>query len=450
MRGVELVADGIFDDSNLSPELDVTMDGNTISAGTGVFPVDGILAEAVLFGTTCVNIDNTSIVGFSTGFRARPTDSGKSTVEMEGFATTPDSWWMAGGNAQNGTSSGSGTLANGTCTTVSHPAPSADPIIVEELGSDRDQSVPTTVESAPADVPDPNLATLFEETPVAFAPDGPAAAGKTSVPAFGANIGDLPPGASIVIFGAFQVQDYAAGVVEIMNQGQVTGSNFSPVSTDDPDTGDPSDPTSTQVDPGSALPVELVAFSAIVDNAGVVLNWQTASETDNAGFEIEQQSGGLETGSGELVVSDWEMIAFVEGHGTTDSQRSYTYAVSSDLNPGLYRFRLKQIDFDGAFEYSPVVEAVVEVPRQLSLGQNYPNPFNPQTNIDFTVPASGQASLKVYSMLGRQVATLFEGQAESGRLYTRSLSAGDLATGQYVYVLDFEGQKLTRTMLVVK
>ena len=86
----------------------------------------------------------------------------------------------------------------------------------------------------------------------------------------------------------------------------------------------------------------------------------------------------------------------------------------------------------------------------MSLGQNYPNPFNPQTNIDFTVPASGQASLKVYSMLGRQVATLFEGQAESGRLYTRSLSAGDLATGQYVYVLDFEGQKLTRTMLVVK
>jgi hypothetical protein len=121
-----------------------------------------------------------------------------------------------------------------------------------------------------------------------------------------------------------------------------------------------------------------------------------------------------------------------------------------DVVPGLHRFRLKQIDFDGAFEFSPVVEAVVEVPRELSLSQNYPNPFNPRTNINFTVPASGQASLKVFSLLGRQVATLFDGRAEAGRLYTRSLEAGGLATGQYLYVLDFEGSKVTRTMLVVR
>jgi hypothetical protein len=160
-----------------------------------------------------------------------------------------------------------------------------------------------------------------------------------------ANIGSLPPGKSIVLVGSYTVQPYGAGVSAILNQGEVTGSNFVTVPTDDPDTGTANDATSTLVDPGSALPVELMSFRTIVDNTDVTLHWQTASETNNAGFEIERQILGSPDASADASSTGWERLAFVEGHGTADVPQTYSYAIM-DVVPGLHRFRLKQIDFD--------------------------------------------------------------------------------------------------------
>ena len=100
------------------------------------------------------------------------------------------------------------------------------------------------------------------------------------------------------------------------------------------------------------LPVELTSFDAVVDDGAVMLMWATASETNNAGFAVEQEVG----------TEQFAEIGYVEGHGSTDEAKEYSFAVT-DLDPGAHRFRLKQIDFDGAFEYSSIVEAAVTLPR---------------------------------------------------------------------------------------
>ncbi len=191
------------------------------------------------------------------------------------------------------------------------------------------------------------------------------------------------------------------------------------------------------------LPVELVALTAQRDGEAVVLAWQTASETNNAGFEVQRRAVA------ESREAAWEALAFVEGAGTTTAPRAYTYQVEG-LLPGRYAFRLKQIDFDGTFHYSPEVEVEIEVPRALSLLPNYPNPFNPATTITFTVPDAGRAVLRVYNALGQEVAVLYDGVAEAGKEHAVVFEAGTLATGTYVYVLEHGGRRLSSTLLLVK
>jgi len=202
----------------------------------------------------------------------------------------------------------------------------------------------------------------------------------------------------------------------------------------------------------AALPIQLASFTAsVVRNNDVEVNWKTVSETNNYGFEIHRKRGE----SGE-----WLKIAFVEGHGTTLAPQSYSY-IDRALTFGKYSYRIKQIDLDGKSETFPEMEVTVGVaPGAFVLAQNYPNPFNPSTLIEFVVPQSGFATMKVYNLLGQEVATLFEGNAEAGRTYTVRFSAtrgsafggnaSNLPSGLYFYTLRSGGKSETKRMILAR
>ena len=151
------------------------------------------------------------------------------------------------------------------------------------------------------------------------------------------------------------------------------------------------------------VPVELTSFTASVQSAVVSLNWTTATETNNQGFEVQRKAKD----------SEFEKIGYVPGFGTTTETKSYSFT-DSKISSGIYSYRLKQIDFDGSYEYSPEVEIQVTTPLVFSLEQNYPNPFNPSTTIEFTLPQKEFVSLIIYDVLGNEVATLVNEEREPG------------------------------------
>jgi len=189
----------------------------------------------------------------------------------------------------------------------------------------------------------------------------------------------------------------------------------------------------------AALPVELAAFSALNDEHSLVLQWQTQSETNNAGFEIEHL---LETENG------WQKDTFVEGAGTTTEPQTYSHRIEG-LIPGRYRFRLKQIDFDGSFQYSAEIEVAVAAPVKLVVEQNYPNPFRGSTEITYVLPKSEPVRLVVYDVQGREVVRLVDGSQAAGE-HRVSWAAGTLPSGLYVYRLEAGSATETRTMMLVR
>jgi hypothetical protein len=196
------------------------------------------------------------------------------------------------------------------------------------------------------------------------------------------------------------------------------------------------------------VPVELVAFNAKLTANEIELNWATATETNNFGFDIERQT------SSNTATSAWEKIGFVKGYGTTVEPKSYSFKddVRALAGAAAVRYRLKQLDLDGAFEYSKVVEINLTAGlTSFSLAQNYPNPFNPTTTIEFTIPAITQTSLKVYNMLGQEVATLVNQSLIAGQ-YQVQFDGSALTNGMYVYVLRTSNPALVekRTMLLTK
>jgi len=181
------------------------------------------------------------------------------------------------------------------------------------------------------------------------------------------------------------------------------------------------------------LPVELLSFSAVIVNEGIKLNWRTETEVSNYGFEVQRQAplnppkGGT---SGE-----WKMIGFVEGHGNSNSPKEYSF-IDNNVTAGKYSYRLKQIDNDGKFEYSKVIEIDVGTPIEYELSQNYPNPFNPTTTIKFSIPEKGNVKLMVYNILGEEIATLLNEVKEAG-VHTINFDAAELKSGIYFYKLEF-------------
>ncbi|QQS38298.1 MAG: T9SS type A sorting domain-containing protein [Ignavibacteriales bacterium] len=181
------------------------------------------------------------------------------------------------------------------------------------------------------------------------------------------------------------------------------------------------------------LPVELVSFEAVNSGNDVLLSWHTSTELNNLGFEIEK----AESIEGEIY-NDWKLIKFIKGNGTTCKQHSYFFS-DENLLPGQYKYRLKQIDFDGTFEYSKVVEVSISGLNEFFLSQNYPNPFNPTTKIKYTVTDAYYTSpawvtLKVFDILGNEVTTLVNEYKSAGS-YEVGFNAAALTSGVYYYQL---------------
>jgi photosystem II stability/assembly factor-like uncharacterized protein len=186
------------------------------------------------------------------------------------------------------------------------------------------------------------------------------------------------------------------------------------------------------------IPVELNSFTSQVDGNTVHLKWITSSEINNKGFEVEKN----------LAHNVWLSIGFVEGNGTASQNQFYSFA-DQDLSPGKYFYRLKQIDFSGAFKYSEIIEAEVVTPGKFSLSQNYPNPFNPATVIEFTIPRDGLTNLIVYNLLGERVSVLLNQNLKAG-YYKIDFDAVELAAGLYFYRLESSGLSEVKKMMLLK
>ena len=206
------------------------------------------------------------------------------------------------------------------------------------------------------------------------------------------------------------------------------------------------------------IPVELISFTADYYNGKVFLSWTTATEVNNKGFEIEKQIG-----SKQSAVNNWETIGFVEGSGTTTNPQFYNFSYE-EIEAGTYQFRLKQIDFDGSFNYLEIIELEIISSKKFSLSQNYPNPFNPSTKIEFTIPSAGSSlmrfvQLKVYDVLGNEVAEIVneyklvgtyeaEFSAKGGSAYEGD--ASNLPSGIYFYQLKAGSFIQTKKMILFK
>jgi hypothetical protein len=186
------------------------------------------------------------------------------------------------------------------------------------------------------------------------------------------------------------------------------------------------------------VPVELTSFTASVIGNEVNLSWQTATEINNSGFSIERKSAD----------NEYVEIGFVPGFGTTTEPKSYSF-IDQDLQNGIYSYRLKQIDFNGTFEYTDVVEVEIITPATFNLEQNYPNPFNPSTSIKYSVPESGNIRLSVFNVVGEEVAVLADGFSQAG-FYEVTFDASNLSTGVYLYKLQSANSVQTKKMMLLK
>ncbi len=190
-------------------------------------------------------------------------------------------------------------------------------------------------------------------------------------------------------------------------------------------------------------PVELISFKANVIEGNVSLNWQTATETNNKGFEVERSSTSEVSGQ-----TGWKKIGYVGGNGTSTETHLYSYT-DKDVIPGKYSYRLKQIDFDGKSEYSKEVEVDVNAPAVFVLQQNYPNPFNPTTMIKYSIPLDQHVRLNVFNLLGQKVITLLDGMQKAGQ-HEVNFNASNLASGIYFYKLEAGNQSSIKKLILMK
>ncbi|MBS1518737.1 MAG: T9SS type A sorting domain-containing protein [Bacteroidetes bacterium] len=198
------------------------------------------------------------------------------------------------------------------------------------------------------------------------------------------------------------------------------------------------------VDFNTVLPVELASFTSNVNRNNVTLNWSTAKETNNSGFDIERTLAGT---------TDWTKVGNVSGNGTTNETKSYSF--TERVNTGKYSYRLKQVDFNGNFEYFNLSSEIeVGVPNAYKLSQNYPNPFNPSTKIDYDLPYDGKVSILLYDISGREVASLVN-EVKTAGYYTATFNGANLASGMYFYRINATGTGnnnfvTTKKMVLIK
>ncbi len=189
----------------------------------------------------------------------------------------------------------------------------------------------------------------------------------------------------------------------------------------------------------SLLPVELISFSSYVNQANVTLSWSTSFENNNAGFDIERKTS----------VESWSKIGSVQGKGNVNSISTYLYE-DRNLQSGKYHYRLKQIDFNGNFKYYGLAnEVIIGIPTEYSLCQNFPNPFNPSTTINYEIPNSNFVSLKIYDMMGREVAILIN-QFQQPGFYNINFNASKLPGGIYFYKIQAGDFSAVKKLLLLK
>ncbi len=202
-------------------------------------------------------------------------------------------------------------------------------------------------------------------------------------------------------------------------------------------------------DQTSPLPVELCSFTASVINRQADLVWETCSELNNKGFDIERRAYNSVSKS----YNTWEKISFVNGHGTTNEHNVYNYS-DRKLTTGKYQYRLKQVDLNGNFEYHNLntpSDVIIGSPKAAELFQNYPNPSNPTSKVDFQIPFSSKVTLKVYDISGKEVASLVDKDMDGG-FYTAEFNGSNLASGVYFYRLTAsagDGNSFTKTMKLI-
>ncbi len=187
---------------------------------------------------------------------------------------------------------------------------------------------------------------------------------------------------------------------------------------------------------GTVLPVELASFDALVDGDDVLLQWQTLSETNNAGFEIERET-----------IAGFERVGFTEGSGTTATATDYSFRVS-EVPAGTHRFRLKQLDVDGSFEYSPIAETVVRLVEEFLLSDVYPNPVVTEARLSLTVRDEQNVTVELFDLLGKRVRMLHSGTITGGSAKELTLSTADLADGLYLVRVAGENFRQTRKVVV--
>jgi hypothetical protein len=198
----------------------------------------------------------------------------------------------------------------------------------------------------------------------------------------------------------------------------------------------------------SVLPVELTSFTAKLNNGAVELNWNTSTEVNNFGFEVQRsQTSNVKS---ETLIFNWTKIGFVNGAGLSNSPKNYLF-VDKTVSYGSYAYRLKQIDSDGNYKYSSVTEVNAgQLPKGYLLTQNYPNPFNPSTLIQFSISKNTHATLTIFNVIGGKVAMLFDGNAVAGQVYNVTFNGYNLASGIYYYKLQTNEITEVKKMLFMK
>ncbi len=188
------------------------------------------------------------------------------------------------------------------------------------------------------------------------------------------------------------------------------------------------------------MPVHLNSLTSSVNKNDVKLNWQTASEINNSGFEIYRK---LSTSD------DFVKVGFVKGSGTVNTPTNYSFS-DNNLATGKYSYKIKQIDYNGNYEYFALEnDVIVGIPANYELSQNFPNPFNPSTKINFSIPKDQRVSLKIYDMLGKETATIVNDYKAAG-FYTVEFNASNLTSGIYFYVLRGDNFTQTKKMTLIK
>jgi hypothetical protein len=186
----------------------------------------------------------------------------------------------------------------------------------------------------------------------------------------------------------------------------------------------------------STLPVRLLDLSASPRDKSIYLKWTTASEINNQGFQVQRSVNG----------SDWIVLGFVNGAGNTTTTRHYDYT-DNDLSSGRYYYRLKQVDIDGRFEYSPIVSAVLGGTEAYRLDQNYPNPFRSETILRFSIPQKAHVKLSLFDTHGRLLKVLVNGSKDKGT-HAVTVNASALTSGIYYYKLETDNFSAVKKMTV--